>query len=101
MSSFAPKVLSFNFVLLLLFLALTNANPTTNHASPTSTRSPIYPLYIHDAGQPAPVWIDNATKWFNPNELPETIQVRTYDFTISRGLASPDGYQKHVLLING
>lgn len=27
--------------------------------------------------------------------------VRTYDFTISRGVIAPDGYQKNVLLVNG
>ena len=37
----------------------------------------------------------------NPyTQSPNTGQVRSYDFTIHRGVIAPDGYQKHVLLIN-
>lgn len=33
--------------------------------------------------------------------MPDTNTTRYFDFTVSRALASPDGYQKHVILING
>ncbi|PHH91578.1 hypothetical protein CDD83_11114 [Cordyceps sp. RAO-2017] len=35
------------------------------------------------------------------NEYPRTGVIRSYDFTISRGLISPDGYQRPVILVNG
>ncbi|KAJ9642140.1 hypothetical protein H2204_002509 [Knufia peltigerae] len=31
---------------------------------------------------------------------PDTGVIRTYDFTISRGILSPDGYEKEVILVN-
>ncbi|CAN8100550.1 unnamed protein product [Discula destructiva] len=34
-------------------------------------------------------------------QSPTTGIVRSYDFTISRGVISPDGYQRNVLLVNG
>lgn len=34
-------------------------------------------------------------------QSPNTGIIRTYDFTISRGMLAPDGYQKPVLLVNG
>ncbi|RHZ57677.1 uncharacterized protein CDV56_105308 [Aspergillus thermomutatus] len=38
----------------------------------------------------------------NPNEHPPATGVtRRYDFTVARGTASPDGFQKQVLSING
>lgn len=40
-------------------------------------------------------------EWFDPEIVPETGKTRYYDFTISRALAAPDGYQKEVILING
>ena len=45
----------------------------------------------------------NRTDWgTNPyKEAPVTGVTRNYDFTVSRGLIAPDGYQKHVLLVNG
>lgn len=33
--------------------------------------------------------------------MPNTGVYRTYDFTLSRGKISPDGYQKDVILVNG
>ncbi|ETS00495.1 laccase [Trichoderma reesei RUT C-30] len=35
------------------------------------------------------------------NTSPNTGVLRSYDFTISRGVIAPDGYQRNVLLING
>lgn len=34
-------------------------------------------------------------------QSPNTGIIRSYDFTISRGMLAPDGYQKPVLLVNG
>jgi hypothetical protein len=34
-------------------------------------------------------------------EYPRTGVVRHYDFTVSRGIIAPDGYQRDVLLVNG
>lgn len=34
-------------------------------------------------------------------DCPKTGVIRTYDFTISRGVIAPDGYQRDVLLVNG
>jgi FtsP/CotA-like multicopper oxidase with cupredoxin domain len=34
-------------------------------------------------------------------QAPITGVIRYYDFTVSRGVIAPDGYQKNVLLING
>lgn len=33
--------------------------------------------------------------------MPDTGVIRSYDFTISRGVIAPDGYQKQVMLVNG
>lgn len=33
--------------------------------------------------------------------MPDTGVIRTYDFTISRSVIAPDGYQKQVMLVNG
>ena len=38
----------------------------------------------------------------NPySDWPRTGVIRTYDFTLSRGVIAPDGYQRDVLLVNG
>jgi FtsP/CotA-like multicopper oxidase with cupredoxin domain len=34
-------------------------------------------------------------------KFPRTGVIRSYDFTISRGLLAPDGYERQVLLVNG
>lgn len=34
-------------------------------------------------------------------EAPDTGVVRSYDFTIARGVVAPDGYSKNLLLVNG
>jgi FtsP/CotA-like multicopper oxidase with cupredoxin domain len=43
------------------------------------------------------------TDWGNNPYLdyPKTGIVRRYDFTVSRGVIAPDGYQRDVLLVNG
>ncbi|KAK3330655.1 multicopper like protein [Apodospora peruviana] len=53
--------------------------------------------------------LPNGTPWgtltdwgTNPyTEWPRTGVIRTYDFTISRGVIAPDGYHRDVLLVNG
>ncbi|KAK0628239.1 multicopper like protein [Bombardia bombarda] len=38
----------------------------------------------------------------NPyRDYPRTGVIRSYDFTVSRGVIAPDGYQREVLLVNG
>ncbi|KAK0749196.1 laccase with copper binding domain [Schizothecium vesticola] len=43
------------------------------------------------------------TDWDNNpySNYPNTGVVRTYDFTVSRGIIAPDGYERDVLLVNG
>ncbi|KAK3944040.1 Cupredoxin [Diplogelasinospora grovesii] len=43
------------------------------------------------------------TDWGNNpyTEYPTTGVIRTYDFTVSRGVIAPDGYERPVLLVNG
>lgn len=46
-------------------------------------------------------WGDKTATGTNPyKECPNSGIVRKYDFTISRGVIAPDGFQKDVLLIN-
>lgn len=47
-------------------------------------------------------WGTDTANGTNPYiSYPNTGVIRSYDFTISRGVIAPDGYQKHALLING
>jgi FtsP/CotA-like multicopper oxidase with cupredoxin domain len=42
---------------------------------------------------------DSQTNYYE--EVPDTGEVRPYNFTISNGLIAPDGYERPVLLVNG
>lgn len=47
-------------------------------------------------------WGDRSCTDTNPyTDAPDTGVVRTYDFAISRGVLSPDGYEKRMILVNG
>ena len=83
------------------------ATQLTNRVKDDSRLSPFgqlnsstYPFYIEDQGHSAPPWISNASSWFDPSQVLETGITRYYDFTVSRSLASPDGYLSNVTLIN-
>ncbi|KAF4632286.1 hypothetical protein G7Y89_g5849 [Cudoniella acicularis] len=46
-------------------------------------------------------WGENTVENFDPrDDAPSTGVVRRYHFTIARGKASPDGYEKDVILVN-
>lgn len=46
-------------------------------------------------------WGARTAKNSNPyHDCPNTGVTRRYDFTVRRGKASPDGYEKDVMLIN-
>jgi FtsP/CotA-like multicopper oxidase with cupredoxin domain len=46
-------------------------------------------------------WGNRSVEYSEPKTPPTTNITRRYDFTIARGLAAPDGYERHMLLING
>lgn len=47
-------------------------------------------------------WGSHSCTDTNPyTSAPDTGVIRSYDFTISRGILSPDGYQRSMILING
>lgn len=82
--------------------ALTQA--ATNGASLLGTlEAALLPLFL--TNNPLP----NGTPWgtktstdTNPyTQSPTTGIIRTYDFTVSRGMIAPDGYEMPVLLVNG
>jgi len=43
--------------------------------------------------------LDLSTDYYDHH--PETGVIRSYDFTISRGILAPDGYEREVILVNG
>ncbi|PTB64686.1 multicopper oxidase [Trichoderma citrinoviride] len=64
--------------------------------------SPFLPDFLNN--NPTP----NGYPWSNLNcstnyydTSPKTGVIRSYEFTVSRGVMAPDGYQRNVLLING
>ena len=42
-----------------------------------------------------------ASRPLSPKLVPRTGQVREYNFTVSRGFISPDGFNKNAILVNG
>lgn len=47
-------------------------------------------------------WGTKSTTNSDPyKQAPDTGVVRSYDFTIARGVMAPDGYSKSLLLVNG
>ncbi|PQE11769.1 hypothetical protein CJF32_00002578 [Rutstroemia sp. NJR-2017a WRK4] len=59
------------------------------------TSNPVTPL---PQGFP---WANKTANNTNPLAPPHTGVIRRYDFTIARGKAAPDGYQRDVILVNG
>ncbi|CAD6446843.1 16abb2c0-1552-4ace-bf14-beaeb00daa69 [Sclerotinia trifoliorum] len=60
------------------------------------TSTPVTPL---PQGFP---WGDKTANNTNPyTNAPNTGVIRSYDFTVQRGKASPDGYERDVILVNG
>ncbi|KAG5934463.1 hypothetical protein E4U53_000689 [Claviceps sorghi] len=43
--------------------------------------------------------LNSSTDYYDHH--PNTGVIRTYDFTVSRGVIAPDGYQREVILVNG
>ncbi|KAH6609155.1 multicopper oxidase [Trichoderma cornu-damae] len=83
----------------------------TNRKSTWGTLdNPTYPKWLPDPStnqlqsrdsSSLPPWGTRTAANTNPyTNPPNTGVTRTYDFTLSRGLASPDGYQKQVILVN-
>lgn len=82
--------------------ALTQA--ATNGASLLGTLQAIlYPLFLTNNPLPNgyPWGTKNSTNTDPYTQSPNTGIIRTYDFTISRGVIAPDGYEMPVLLVNG
>lgn len=65
--------------------------------------SPVLPAFLGGSvGQDAYPWGNRSAGNTDPYTDPPTTNVtRYYDFTISRGLIAPDGYEKPSLLVNG
>ncbi|KAL7800157.1 laccase [Trichoderma ceciliae] len=64
--------------------------------------APLLPSFL--SNNPTPngyPWstLDTNTNYYNTS--PNTGVIRSYDFTVSRGVIAPDGYQRNVLLVNG
>ncbi|KAA8572187.1 hypothetical protein EYC84_002096 [Monilinia fructicola] len=82
----------------LLFGSLVSAqnNYSTLPVNYLQTSNPVTPL---PQGFP---WGDKTANNTNPYiSPPNTGVIRRYDFTVQRGKASPDGYQRDVILVNG
>ena len=69
--------------------------------------APALPLFL--SNNHGDTHLHGASPWGNMNtentcpytEYPTTGVVRAYDFTVSRGVIAPDGYERDVLLVNG
>ncbi|GAB0145742.1 hypothetical protein EsHS_00006164 [Epichloe bromicola] len=64
--------------------------------------APVLPLFLDNNPLPnGSPWslLNSTTDYYD--HYPRTGVIRPYDFTISRGLIAPDGYQREVLLVNG
>ncbi|EXJ86608.1 hypothetical protein A1O3_03561 [Capronia epimyces CBS 606.96] len=92
---------------LVTLLATTTSSldqPVTNGLSLLGTLGAhSLPKFLSDVrlvdGSP---WGDHNCTNTNPYKAaPDTGVVRKYDFTISRGILSPDGYERSLLLVNG
>ncbi|KAK5656371.1 hypothetical protein OQA88_4751 [Cercophora sp. LCS_1] len=76
----------------------------TNGASTWGTLLfPALPLFLTNNPLPDGYPWGKLTAWGdNPyTHSPKTGIIRTYDFTVSRGVIAPDGYERDVLLVNG
>ena len=98
-----------NLLKLLLGQTASNLNPslnqnTTNGNSTLGTLNATHlPAFL--TSNPLPYgypWGQDSQTNTNPyTASPFTNVVRKYNFTISRGVLAPDGYQRSMLLING
>ncbi|KAK2609157.1 hypothetical protein QQS21_002239 [Conoideocrella luteorostrata] len=64
--------------------------------------APLLPIFLRNNPLPnGHPWstLDSNTNYYQNH--PHTGVIRSYDFTVSRGLIAPDGYEKEVLLVNG
>lgn len=63
----------------------------------------LFPLFLTNNPLPNgyPWGTKNSTNSSPYTQSPTTGIIRTYNFTVSRGMIAPDGYQKPVLLVNG
>ncbi|KYK59001.1 ascorbase and Cu-oxidase [Drechmeria coniospora] len=76
---------------------------TTNGNSLLGTLlMPLLPVFLESNPMPNGFpWslLDVDTNYYRT--CPRTGVIRSYDFTVSRGLVAPDGHEKHALLVNG
>ena len=65
--------------------------------------APLLPFFLNDCPLPNGFpWGTLTAVGNNPyKEYPNTGIIRSYDWTISRGVIAPDGYERPVLLVNG
>jgi len=63
---------------------------------------PFLPFFLSDNPLPNGYPWGKLTDWGNNPYVhyPNTGVIRTYDFTVNRGLIAPDGYERPVLLVN-
>lgn len=92
-------------VLAALSLTATLNQVTTNGLSLLGTlSSDLLPKYLTDSPFPFGYpWGQRNCTNTNPyvdTQTPDTGITRTYNFTISRGILSPDGYEKQLILVN-
>ncbi|TGO33302.1 hypothetical protein BHYA_0254g00180 [Botrytis hyacinthi] len=66
-------------------------------------QAPTFPPYLTDNPLPNGYpWGSLTASGNNPyTSAPQTGVIRSYDFTVTRGTISPDGYSKDVILVNG
>ncbi|KFY14466.1 hypothetical protein V492_02594 [Pseudogymnoascus sp. VKM F-4246] len=62
--------------------------------------SPNIAFNLPDSSEATAQWVTNKTSAFNPKKVPNTGKTVKYHFTIARGIGSPDGFQKPMMLIN-
>ncbi|KAG9253633.1 multicopper oxidase-domain-containing protein [Emericellopsis atlantica] len=74
---------------------------TNGHSVLGTLDAPTLPKYLSGAPMPngAP-WSNMTAKTNYYHDKPNTGVIRRYEFTVSRGVIAPDGYQRDVLLIN-
>ena len=65
--------------------------------------APPLPFFLNDSPMPNGFPWGNRTDRGNNayNDFPNTGMIRSYDFTITREIKAPDGYERDVLLVNG
>ncbi|KAH0593721.1 hypothetical protein MHUMG1_08472 [Metarhizium humberi] len=64
--------------------------------------APLLPMFLENNPLPnGSPWslLNHTTDYYE--QFPRTGVIRSYDFTVSRGVIAPDGYQRSVLLVNG